>query len=273
MPYAQFDGLNFWYEIRGNGPRLLFISGTGGDLRRAPNAFAARYPDRFETLAYDQRGMGRSAKPDIAYSMAQYADDAALLLDAVGWDRCLVIGYSFGGMVAQEFALRHPSRVARLVIAGATAGGAGGSSFAMERFQDMPQDEMLKLRIATMDTRRDTRWRRNEPEEFRKAYDQALAATQFGRGEPGSDTGARRQLEARAKHDTFDRLPQLTMPVLVCGGIFDGVAAMPAVERMARKIPGAEFALFEDGHYFIYQDPAAQERIAEFLLCGATHCP
>jgi 3-oxoadipate enol-lactonase len=53
----------------------------------------------FDVLASDQRGLGRSSKPDRPYLMADFADDAAALLDAVGWDRVPVVGVSFGGMV------------------------------------------------------------------------------------------------------------------------------------------------------------------------------
>lgn len=265
MPYADCNGIKIWYEIRGEGARLLYISGTGGDLRKPPTAFTAGYQNSFETLAYDQRGMGRTDKPDAPYSMAQYADDAASLLDAVGWDRCCVLGFSFGGMVAQEFALRHPKLVSKLVIAGATAGGAGGSSFPMERFQDMPLDDMLRLRIATTDTRHDRAWQDANEQAFRALYEQGRAAAQFSAGEPGRAIGARRQLEARAKHDTYARLPQLAMPVLVCGGRYDGIAAPDAVETMARNIPHAELAFFDDGHMFLHQDPAARKRIVAFL--------
>lgn len=265
MPIANFDGLNFYYEIRGSGPRLLYIGGTAGDLRRAPNAFTTGYHDHFETLGYDQRGMGQTDKPDISYSMEQYADDAARLLDAVGWDDCSVVGYSFGGMVAQEFAVRHPARARKLVIAGAAAGGAGGSSFPMEQFQGMAQDEMLRLRIATSDLRHDADWQKKNPDEFSLLYDQALVATQFAADEPGRDVGSRRQLEARAKHDAYDRLPELKMPVLVCGGVYDGIAPVNAVRAMAANIANAELALFEDGHLFLHNDPAAGKNVMEFL--------
>src|SRR3954452_9423845 len=109
MPYARGKGgLQLYFEHGGEGPRLLFVSGTGGDLRNKPNVFDGPLPKSFDVLAYDQRGLGQSEKPDVAYSMADYADDAAALMQSQGWDEALVIGVSFGGRVAQELALRHP---------------------------------------------------------------------------------------------------------------------------------------------------------------------
>ena len=97
MPFISVRNIRMYYEVRGNGPRLLFISGTGGDLRRSPNAFDSPLPQHFTVLGYDQRGLGQTDRPDIPYSMADYAHDADALLDTVGWDRCLVMGVSFEG--------------------------------------------------------------------------------------------------------------------------------------------------------------------------------
>src|SRR4030067_3143103 len=124
MPFVTVRDLKMYYEIRGKGPRLLVISGTGGDLRRSPRIFEMPSAQHLEILAYDQRGLGQTSRPDIPYSMIDYADDANALLEAVGWDCCLVMGISFGGMVVQEFALRYPHRAERLVLSSTTSGGA-----------------------------------------------------------------------------------------------------------------------------------------------------
>ena len=133
MPFVTVRDLRMVYELRGNGPRLLGIGGTGGDLRRFPTVFELLPAEDFEILAYDQRGLGQTSRPDKPYTMADYADDADALLGALGWERCLVAGFSFGGMVAQELALRYPHRVERLVLASAGGGGAGGASFPLRR--------------------------------------------------------------------------------------------------------------------------------------------
>ncbi|HXZ67151.1 MAG TPA: alpha/beta hydrolase, partial [Alphaproteobacteria bacterium] len=117
MPKVRVGDVEIYYERKGdaNLPRLLFISGTGGDLRLKPGTLEGAWPKHFDTLVYDQRGLGRSSKPDRPYTMAEYGDDAAGLMRALGWRSARVIGVSFGGMVAQELVLRHPEMVERLV--------------------------------------------------------------------------------------------------------------------------------------------------------------
>ena len=87
MPVAKVGRFSVYYEIRGNGPRLLSMSGTGGDLSRASTIFDMSIAGHFEILAYDLRGLGRTQGPDAASTMADYAADAAGLLEAVGWQR------------------------------------------------------------------------------------------------------------------------------------------------------------------------------------------
>jgi 3-oxoadipate enol-lactonase len=254
-----------YYELRGTGPRLLGISGTGGDLRRFPTVFELLPAQNFEILAYDQRGLGRTSCPDIPYTMADYADDADALLEALGWERCLVAGFSFGGMVAQELALRHPQRVERLVLASTSSGGAGGASFPLHEVTALPLEEYIRRVISLSDTRRDAAWQAAHPEQFQALFEQILAGLRVGADEPGRQTGARRQLEARARHDTYGRLPALRMPVYICGGRYDGIATPAGMEAMGKQIPGSRLQLFEGGHLFFIQDPRAVERIGAFL--------
>ena len=126
MPFISVSDVQIYYEISGKGPRLLYISGTGADLRNKPNIFNSPLADHFKILAFDQRGLGQTDRPDISYSMEDYANDAAGLLKALGWDCCHVMGISFGGMVAQELALRHANCIDRLVLSCTSSGGAGG---------------------------------------------------------------------------------------------------------------------------------------------------
>jgi 3-oxoadipate enol-lactonase len=263
MPFAPVADIELWYERAGQGPPLLFISGTGGDLRVQPNVFDGPFARTFDLLAYDQRGLGRSSKPDAPYSMARYADDAAALLDHVGWASARVIGVSFGGMVAQELALRHPQRVERLVLACTSPGGAGGASYPFHEIDHLDRESRARLLMPISDTRRDAAWAAANPELFAQLV--AAGAVDPYADEPGHREGARRQLEARAQHDTWDRLSSIACPVLIAAGRYDGIALPGTQENMAARIAGAELRFFEGGHLFMLQDRAANRAIIEFL--------
>ena len=265
MPFITVRDLRMCFELRGAGPRLLGISGTGGDLRRYPTIFDLLPAQNFEVLAYDQRGLGQTSRPDIPYTMADYADDAEALLGTLGWERCLVIGFSFGGMVAQELALRYPHRVERLVLVSTSSGGEGGASFPLHEITALPVEDYIRRLTYLSDTRRDAAWQAAHPAEFQALFEQTLSGLQVGADEPGRQTGARRQLKARALHDTYGRLPTLRMPVYICGGRYDGLAPPAGCEAMRKQIPGARLELFEGGHLFFTQDPRAVERIGAFL--------
>lgn len=266
MPIATLNDLHFYFERAGSGRRLLYISGTGGDLRFQPNMFASPLAKAFDLLAYDQRGLGRTDKPDAPYSMAQYADDAADLMHHLGWDDAVVIGVSFGGMVAQELALRHPAKVKRLVLACTSPGGAGGASFAFHDIEHLTGEARAKHLIPISDTRRDAAWAAAHPQDY--ATFVAMGATDPYAGEPGRAEGARRQLEARAAHDTWDRLPDIICPVLIAAGHYDGIALPATQDKMVARIPGAELQWFEGGHMFMIQDRAAFPAIIAFLNAG-----
>jgi len=263
MPLETIGDIEIQYERRGAGPPLLYISGTGGDLRNTPNIFDGPYPEAFDVLAYDQRGLGQTSKPDAPYSMAGYADDAARLMDHMGWTTARVLGVSFGGMVAQELALRHPAKVERLVLACTSPGGAGGASFPFHEIDHLDRLSRAKLIVPVTDTRWDDAWAEAHPEAYARML-AFTAADPFG-DEPGHAMGARRQLEARALHDTWDRLAQITCPVLIAAGRFDGVARPDTQRRMAERIPGAELRFFDGGHLFMLQDHAANPAIIAFL--------
>ena len=124
MAIISTKELDIYFERSAPRPNgtLLFIGGTGGDLRNKPNQLHSPLSEHFEIISYDQRGLGQTSSPSGAYSMQQYADDAAHLLDVLEINTIPVMGVSFGGMVAQEFIKRHSSRVSKLVLACTSSG-------------------------------------------------------------------------------------------------------------------------------------------------------
>ena len=265
MPHLSANGIELYYQQAGTGSRLLFISGTGGDLRVKPNVFDSPLGSEFELLSYDQRGLGQSDKPNCSYSMADYADDAAALLDALEWPSVPVMGVSFGGMVAQELALRHPDKVSSLVLACTSSGGDGGASYPLHELEDLPPDDRLIRHLEISDLRRDAAWRAANPERWESLLAMASAAGRNRSAQPGDAEGARRQLQARAGQDTFSRLPELDLPVLLAGGEFDGIAPKQNMIALAERIPGARLEFFAGGHLFLIQDKSAYPTIIQWL--------
>jgi 3-oxoadipate enol-lactonase len=266
VPWCDANGVSLYYELEGAGKRLLVISGTGGDLRHQPRLTDGPLVESFEVLSYDQRGLGQSSVPPWPYAMADFADDAAALLHAVGWEDCLVLGISFGGMVAQEVAIRHPRRVRRLVLACTSAGGAGGASYPLHELVDQSPEDRVALQMELMDTRWDAAWQGTHPDMV------ALIAERMGLGGPGDGAagpGLANQLAARAEHDTASRLGRITCPTLVCGGRFDGIAPPANSEFLAEAIPGAALAMFDGGHAFLVQDRGALKAVVAFLAAEA----
>jgi 3-oxoadipate enol-lactonase len=263
MPHVTIRDIEIWYEQRGSGPAMLAISGSRGDLRRKPSLVESPLAEAFDLLGYDQRGLGRTSKPDKAYSMADYADDAAALMDSVGWERANVLGLSFGGMVALELALRHPHCIDKLVLCCTSPGGAGGSSYPLETLQRLPPEERARRMISISDTRCDAVWAAENParmqELLRKAMDDAFA------DEPGHEIGIIRVLEARREHDVWDRLDRIACPVLICGGKYDGIALPATQRRMADRISAATLRMYEGGHLFLWQDSSAFADVIQYL--------
>ena len=265
MPFVSVRDIDVHYEVQGGGLRLLYISGTGGDLRNPPRVFDGPLPEHFEVLAYDQRGLGQTSKPDVPYTMAGYAEDAAALMDALEWRTCMVMGVSFGGMVAQELAVHYPHRLEKLVLCCTSSGGAGGASYPLHELLHLSAEEQARLRIPVTDMRKDAAWQAEHPEETQQLIDTAVAAAEARSKDPVVEMGYRRQLEARADHDTYDRLGALTMPVMLAGGRYDRQAAPENLETLRDLIPGSRLEFFEGGHGFLREDPQALERIIAFL--------
>ncbi len=263
MPFAQVRDIALYYEIVGDGPRLLFINGTGADLRRK-QPWVDRLNDQFTVLRFDPRGLGQTEKPDRHYSMADYADDAAALMDLVGWDRALVLGVSFGGSVAQELARRHPDRISRLALACSNPGGSYG--YPLLALSEKDADTRARTMLS-LDLRKTAAWQAANPEKTEALLDDGRK--RGGARDAEAAMGARRQLEAREEHDAIGWLDQIKAPTGLFGGRYDGLGTIAAQEALAKGIPGATMQLFEGAHSFLGEDPTAIPAIAAFLKDGA----
>ena len=255
MPFVTTSRLTHYVEQVGDGPELLVINGTGADLRQKPNIMDSPLTSHFAVTAYDQRGLGQTDKPEGTYSMADYAEDAAALMESLGLEKAMVLGISFGGMVAQELAIRFPHQVKRMALWCTAAGGAGGASYPLHELADLDDETRLHKMMKLNDARVDDAVIADNPDMVAMARQRTdLSAYE---SEPRWAEGRAAQLAARAHHDCWDRLNQITCPVWLGGGTFDNIAPPEVMQAMATRIADNCLTFYEGGHLFMLQDGRA----------------
>jgi len=257
LPNIQTSKLNTYYEIHGDGEPLLLIRGLGSTCEGFKPQVDGLSP-HFRVISFDNRCVGRTEQPQEPFTIADMADDTAALLDAIGVEKAHVFGVSLGGMVAQEFALRHPARVRRLVLACTHAGprtAARAPDWAIRIFEesrDMPRRDALRHSIPLLFSSRTV----TENPELVEA---ALAIMEHN-NQPKSSYLL--QLGAVMRHDTFDRLSEITHPTLVMTGTEDTLVAPGNSRLIADRIPGARFIEFEKtGHVFFTEIPQTVNKV------------
>ena len=254
--------LSIYYEVTGNGPRVLFFNGSGLTLESSAFLIAS-LARTCCVAAHDQRGLGKSGVPEGPYSMSDYAADGAALLDDLGWSTCAVAGFSFGGMVAQEFAVTFPERVRRLVLMCTSAGGVLGSSYPLHEFALLPIGERLRKMPLLTDSRFSEEWLAGHPTDAALVAEAARRMT--AERTANRLMGEKLQLEARRYHDVSDRLQRIPCPTLVAAGRYDRLAPVANSEAIASHIEDAQLRVYEGGHLFFAQDSNALKDIETFL--------
>jgi 3-oxoadipate enol-lactonase len=253
VSFVSLGDFRVWTEQRGEGKPLLYIGGTGEDLRQRVHVLHSLLPKHFRVLAYDQRGMGQSEIPDRPTSMRDYAADAVKLLDAMGWDECGVLGFSFGGMVAQELALLAPERVTALGLVATSAGGEGRMSSPLHAIQHLPLRERAQQWLYWFDSRNDDEFEEKYPERYKKRLDWMMEHLKSSEEDPRLHLGEQKLLEARRWHNTWERLPMVQTPTMLLAGEFDLVAPPNQVQAICERLPNAEMHTLKGGHLMLWE--------------------
>jgi pimeloyl-ACP methyl ester carboxylesterase len=226
----------------------LLINGLGANLTMW-NSLVSLFTDR-EVIVFDQPGMGRSKPTPRPRRVSALADMLALLLDELERPIVDVLGYSLGGVLAQELALRHRRCARRLVLAATTAGlpsiGPPPRMFWMlldkRRYIDRATAERTLAVLAGGRTAREA--------------EVAAAAVTRRLADPPSRLGLRRQLFAVAGWSGQRRLPRLRVPTLIIQGDDDPLIGLHNARRLAALIPGARLEIIPGaGHLFLFDEP------------------
>ena len=257
LEYADTPAGSLAYVRSGQGEPLLLIMGVAGHHRVWSDPFIERLSERFDVVAYDHRGIGRSVRADGAFTISELTADAAAVLDHLGWDSAHVMGHSMGGTIAQELALGHPDRVRTLTLASTWGGpgetwGPGITALAAAGNGGDPESVVRGTFAANVSPAF-----ANAPGEFERFFE-TIAAFRI----PGPVVTM--QMQAVAVHDALERLRGLQTKTLVIHGTADEIIVRSAGERLAVQIPGAELELLDGvGHLVNWEQP---ERTADLII-------
>lgn len=260
MPTTSVHGIRIAYEVRGSGPTALFIMGLGGRAADWNDAFLRELAPHLEVVTFDNRGTGGSDRPDEEYTLEAMADEAVGVLDALDRPRAHVIGISMGGMIAQLVALRHPGRVARLVLIATHAGGrtvVPPTPTAMQALmpdRSRPPAEIVRTSMTAITA---PGFAEREPAAIEALV--ALAVAQ-----PTPQMTFARQMSAILASDRLERLGTITAPTLVAHGSEDPLVPPANGAAIARAVPGARLVELPGcGHLPMWECP---HRLANEVL-------
>jgi pimeloyl-ACP methyl ester carboxylesterase len=259
MAFALNQGVKIYWDEVGTGEPLLLIMGLGytsDAWHRSRPVLSTKY----RTIAFDNRGVGRSDQPPGPYSIALMAADAAAVLDAAGVDSAHVFGISMGGMIAQEFVLQYPRRVRSLILGCTAAGGMtavrsepAAAQMLMSR-GGMTPEQAAQAAVPFI----------YYPATSKKLIEEDLEVRRPWFPRPESYIA---QLQGVIAFESYSRLSEIHAPTLVIHGESDRLIPVGNGKLIAEKIPGAKLVLLaEASHIFTTDQPEAAHRaILEFL--------
>lgn len=237
-----------YYEIHGEGFPFVLIIGASADVNWWGKSFIERLSKEFKVIIFDNRGAGRTDKPDIPYTIKMMADDTIGLLNKLNIERAHILGISLGGMIAQEIAIDYPNLVEKLVLCSTSAGGSKYIPPSKEIFElltgniDFSPEEIIERTIPLLHT-----------EEYIKNNPDIINESKKSMGSYQMPVHAfKRQTSAALSHSVGRKLKKLTIPTLILHGKKDRLVPFKNAEILADLIPNAKLVLFEHSAHALF---------------------
>jgi len=242
------------------GPLLLIVGSSGTMDLSAPAFVTALAQDR-QVVAFDNRGIGETDDPMGAYPFSQLADDTAGLINALGHDRMDVLGWSMGGSVAIDLAVRHPDVVSRTI---SYAGGAGGSQAVM------PTPDVIAVLMDTSGTPQQHGERLLEllfPDAYRATHPDYMRSFPIPTEEATAEGIDLQNTAIAGWAGVWSGLAGVTSPMLFVTGTEDVLTPPANSVMLAERVPGSWLVRFAGaGHGLMFQDPdGLAETVRTFL--------
>lgn len=233
MATVNANDITIYYEVTGDGPPLTMIMGLGCSSRQW-KWMVPLLAKSFKVITFDNRGVGRTDKPDMEYTTDLFADDIAALLKTLDIERTHIVGISVGGMIAQKFALKYPAMVDRLVL-GCTMPNffhlppATEDSQRMQESQLLPPDQSVDVMMHLFLSEKFF----TENPGLTAQLKEVMLTEKLEQGE----NAFLLQLAAGMNHDTLEQVKKITAPTLVITGDSDPMAPVENSRFLAAQIP------------------------------------
>ena len=243
MPTVSANGLEIAFRLDGEGTEtVLLINGLADEKESWGLQAGAFIEAGFRVLSLDNRGSGGTTKPAGPYTTRQMADDAKSVVDALGIGEVHLLGFSMGGMIAQEYALAYGDTLRSLVLYATYAEPGPYCLRLFETWETLARSCGMEATVRDM-----LLWC------FTPAFyeDQADLAREFDDGVPGLNLTAESflgQLAAIQRHDATDRLCSIGAPTLVLAGEQDILIPPMQSRRIHDRMAGAEWLIVPGGH-------------------------
>jgi 3-oxoadipate enol-lactonase len=263
MQQAQINGIQIGYDVLGEGEPIAFLNG----LAMTTVSWAGQtefLQKHYQCILQDFRGQLASEKPDNGYTSPQIADDCAKLLDHLGVEACHLVGTSFGGVIAQTFAINYPYRVKSLVLI-ATA------SAANEAIRSHIAEWITYLENTDYHAFLESLKGLSYSDQF-LADNEALVQQRFEQFKQLPEVffrGLIRLLQVARDPQLTDKVGQLTCPVLIVYGEQDKFVAPQLNRELARSIPTSEILMIPDAGHAAVMEKAGIDCEPRVRLCGA----
>ncbi len=264
MPQVEVDRLTINYDVQGEGEPLLLIPYLSAD--HACYAFQLpAYTEHFSCIALDLPGSGESDKPPGPYSTADYADQVAAFLGAIGVERAHVAGVSLGGAVGIHLAARHPGRVRSLSLHSSWPAGDDYLKVVVEQWRTLASSLPTVAEVVIQGI---FPWCFT-PEMYVERAEFVGGLADFVRSRPAQPVEAfLAQSEAAISHDAGALLGDVAAPTLITFGAHDLVCSTRFAEPLESGIRESELVVFEHlSHAGLHEDPETFNRATlDFLL-------
>lgn len=263
MGFARINGLTMHYRAHGpeNAPAVVLVNSLGTDAR-IWDAVIERLSPRHRVISYDKRGHGLSDAPAADYSLDDHVVDLDGMLAWLGIDRLALCGVSVGGQIAQGFALRHPGRLAGLILCD-TAAQIGNAEMWNGRIEAVRSQGLAAISAAVLARWFTADFSTSNPDEFagwRNMFERMPV-----QGYAGTCAGIR-DTDLRAE------IGSITLPTLVVVGAEDLSTPPALVRETANLLPNARFEIIADaGHIPSIEQPAKLASLMQNYLHEVGH--